>query len=121
MTTIFQKAGYTKDTKFKTLVDTDIPKGSIVVILKDDGTKNPFFKLETSKATTTGNARFLEYGCFSLPGMTSDGIERLEVYNQNDDNPTITHNLTIKGVTHILTTEELIGVWSIINRIIVGD
>ncbi len=31
--------------------------------------------------------------------------------------PTITHNITIKGTTHVLTTEELVELWENMNKV----
>jgi len=43
--TPFEEAGYTKDSKFKTLVDyCDLPKGTIAPLYVDDGSSCPYFK-----------------------------------------------------------------------------
>lgn len=113
MTTPFKDAGYTKDTKFRVLVEDPgygMRTGDIVWLKEDDESAAPEFT----------NGRDSRY--FSI--LVEDAQLKVlsdTAYSQHIAEPTITHNLTIKGTTHVLTTEELVGVWSIINRIIVGD
>jgi hypothetical protein len=112
--TPFKKAGYTKDTKFRVLnngaEEYGIYEGDIVWLHDDDGSTSPAF--------TAGD----DYMFFTLPGQSEPD---LEVYvegavkeggvskDQDVLFPTITltHNLTIKGHTHVLTTEEMIDVF----------
>lgn len=116
--TPFQKAGYTKDTKFKVITGCGgLREGDIVRLKYDDGGNAPQFINEA-----TNGLSFMW-----LPGMNRDTTGILEVFEEKaikettPTPPTITHNMTVKGYTHVLTTEELVGVWSITNRIIVGD
>ncbi len=150
--THFEKAGYTKDTKFKVIEHGgDFPYGSIVVLLEDDGSTCPFFKLEGTTGTSTDDCSYLNYGCFYLPGFSEDG-DQIEVYIEekqteeetktplkehwinnvpiplftsdhkittektNDKPCTITHNLTIKGITHVLTPAELSEVYETLYK-----
>ena len=73
--TPFEKAGYTKDTKFRVLRDYDyLKKGDIVTLAEDDGFRCPWFKTED------GN-----WGSMWLPGMVpKDYDEHLEVYEGED-------------------------------------
>ena len=123
--TPFEQAGYTKDTEFRVIANVEhFNAGDIVRLKYDDNSASPLFVNER-----TGKEAYMY-----LPGHGLDDsqVYHLEVYSENpvqspvnqsapECSPTITHNLTIKGITHVLTTEELVGVWSIINRIIVGD
>ena len=62
--TPFEKAGYTKDTKFRVVSDTakdyGVPEGSVVWLAWDDGTKCPFFTRGGSKVS------------FLLPGVCNE-------------------------------------------------
>ena len=116
MTTPFKKAGYTKDTKFKVINDEaedfGIYEGDIVWLHRDDGSICPAF-------SSGGNHTY-----FYLPG---EGNADLEVYHDDSvseeklssdkdkSSPTITltHNLTIKGYTHVLTTDEMLEVLNV--------
>ena len=127
--TPFEQAGYTEDTKFRVIANGEhFNAGDIVRLKYDDNSASPLFVNEW-----TGKETYMY-----LPGLGRDDypVYRLEAYSENavqppvnqptpdcqlTTSPTITHNLTIKEITHVLTTEELVGVWSIINRIIVGD
>ena len=69
--TPFEQAGYTKDTKFKVLVDDyDLEIGTVVVIRTDDGTDCPFFK--TIVPQDHGSL------CYYLPNART-GCEQLEL------------------------------------------
>ena len=123
--TPFEQAGYTEDTKFRVISGgAHFNAGDVVKLAYDDNSTSPRFVNEK-----TGKKAYMY-----LPEHDLDDsqVYHLEVYSENavqplttqsapECSPTITHNLTIKGITHVLTTEELVGVWSIINRIIVGD
>ena len=72
--TPFQEAGYTKDTKFRVLVDFGkyIKKGDIVTLYKDGGTLAPCFKTEDDRR-----------GCMRIPNMVDVvECEELEVYEE---------------------------------------
>ena len=72
--TPFEKAGYTKDTKFKVLRDSNacFSKGDIVTLAEDDGFRCPWFKTEDGRES-----------CSLLPGMAPEGYdENLEVYKE---------------------------------------
>ena len=123
--TPFEQAGYTKDTEFRVISSgAHFNAGDVVKLKYDDTSTSPCFVNEKTRKS----------GYMYLPGhgLNDSLVYHLEVYSENavqplttqsapECSPTITHNLTIKGITHVLTTEELVGVWSIINRIIVGD
>lgn len=86
--TPFEKAGYTKDTKFKVLNDESeiFSSGDIVTLLRDDGSRCPLF--EDGK----GGEHFL-----SLPGLANEHIdEELEVYTEQED--TIVNQLALDDV-----------------------
>ena len=69
--TPFEKAGYTKETKFKVLRDDCIfNKGDIVTLDLDNDCTFPWFKTEDGKVH-----------CVYLPNMTPEGYDDwLEVY-----------------------------------------
>ena len=69
--TPFEKAGYTKDTKFKVLRDWgSLKKGDIVTLKEDNGEDFPWFKTEEGRPQW----------CW-LPNMAPNRIvEQLEVY-----------------------------------------
>ena len=71
--TPFEKAGYTKDTKFKVLIDIMyLKKGDIVTLDEDDGSIFPLFKTEDDR-----------WSYMFLPNMEPDGYpEELEVYEE---------------------------------------
>jgi hypothetical protein len=108
MTTPFLKAGYTNDTKFKFIgKGGEYPLGTLVWIYNDFDTLAPKFT----------DGKIPKY--LALPGHGFD----IEVLHEetttsslsSTSSPTITHNLSIKGITHVLTTEELCEVLSIIE------
>ena len=68
--TPFEQAGYTKDTKFKLLMDyNSYKKGDIVTLHRDDGSDCPMF--------TDGKGN---YHYVYLPNMRPTGDQRMEVY-----------------------------------------
>ena len=68
--TPFEQAGYTKDTKFKLLMDyNSYKKGDIVTLHRDDGSDCPMF------TDGKGNYHYLY-----LPNMRPTGDQRMEVY-----------------------------------------
>ena len=71
--TPFQAAGYTKDTKFRVLVDyRGLYRGDIVTLDEDDGTVAPWFKNEDGSI-----------GYMYLPNMAPEGqLEVLEVHEE---------------------------------------
>ena len=71
--TPFEKAGYTKDTKFKALRDLfRLKKGDIVTLYEDDGSYRPSFKNEDG-----------EWNWLWLPNTVSEFYEEeLEVYEE---------------------------------------
>lgn len=127
--TPFEQAGYTKDTEFRVISSgAHFNAGDVVKLKYDDTSTSPCFVNEKTRKS----------GYMHLPGhgLHDSQVYHLEVCSESvvqhpvnqptpdcqlTTPPTITHNLTIKGHTNVLTTEELVGVWSIINKIIVGD
>lgn len=113
MTTPFEKAGYTRDTKFKVINDEaedfGIYEGDIVWLHRDDGSSCPAF-------SSGGNHTY-----FYLPGEENADLEVYHDDSVSEDNDapsptiTLTHNLTIKGYTHVLTTDEVLEVLNVIN------
>jgi len=113
MTTPFEKAGYTRDTKFKVINDEaedfGIYEGDIVWLHRDDGSICPAF-------SSGGNHTY-----FYLPGEENADLEVYHDDSVSEDNDapsptiTLTHNLTIKGYTHVLTTDEVLEVLNVIN------
>ena len=71
--TPFEEVGYTKDTKFKVLVDYwGLYRGDIVTLELDDGTISPKFKTEDGRDDW-----------IYLPNMAPQGYpEDLEVYEE---------------------------------------
>ena len=68
--TPFEKAGYTKDTKFKLLMDySSYKKGDVVTLHHDDGSSCPMF-------TDGKSNNHYVY----LPNMRPEGDQRIEVY-----------------------------------------
>lgn len=117
--TPFEQAGYTKDTEFRVISSgAHFNAGDVVKLKYDDTSTSPCFVNEKTRKS----------GYMYLPGHGLDDslVYHLEVYSENpvqllttqsapECSPTITHNLTIKGHTHVLTTEELCEVFSIIE------
>ena len=84
--TPFEKAGYTKDTKFKTLVRScDLPKGTIVILYKDDSTSCPFFQ------TVCGSKINYAYYLYELELIVEQGVN-----STNYPNPPHKHAELIK-------------------------
>lgn len=109
--TPFEKAGYTKDTKFRVIHEDPchgIETGDIVWLSEDDDTTLPEF--------TNGKSfryfSFLPEDC-ELEVLPNIGDTCKGATSTVESSPavTITHNLTIKGYTHILTTDEMVEVF----------
>ena len=98
--TPFEKAGYTKDTKFRVLnCFGTLEKGDIVTLDEDDGTVAPKFKTEDGRRDW-----------LYLPNTAEDvGVEEeLEVYEEPKSDPK-KYEYLIENYTHeLLTTEELL-------------
>jgi len=112
--TPFEKAGYTKDTKFRVLHGGYVFKrGDIVKLSYDDGSNFPRFHKVYDPFT-----RHYIY----LPGKSPTGIEFLEVVNEEGAPPKV-HQVTlmlvgggnhiqIRDVTSFKITDEFIDIYS---------